>query len=780
MANPAPELTTTRVSLDTLERWPGNARRGVVSGIKESMRVNGVFQPLIVQKSTNRIIAGNHRYDALKELHEEQPDEWDGHADVVYLDVNDSRALKMNIADNKTSDDATWDDRALLDQLQSIIEDGDDLLGTGFAPDEVDDLAAMIEDELDLPDGITDDGGDEDEDGGDKALPAASLIDRFGVPPLTVLDRRQGYWTRRSRAWRNAGVASKEGRDEGLIYVSPQAVYDNWYPVKEKAERAAGRTLTTDEVLAAPEASGLVAVGQGSGTSVFDPFLAEILYRWFSPDTGRVIDPWAGGSVRGIVASALGRSYCGIDLSEKQVEANREQEAAFSYPEAVSQSPEDYTPDLTPVEEVGERLWIKREDAWSRGGASGAKSRAMFTVCEEQQAEGLITAGASNSAQIERGALVAAALGIPARIHTGQAKHSPEIETSMNAGAEVLQHVPGRLTVIRKRLADDAEEHPTWAVFPFGMESETYVRQVAEQVANIPDDVERLVVPFGSGMTLSGVVRGVIEHGRALPILAVSVGTRQEDYLDRFAPEWRDYVTVVEHPSEYGDRKRGVTLGGVALDSIYEAKAAEYMEPGDCLWTVGVRSSDAAAPVVHERVAPEWIVGDSRIRLRDLPAESFDMAIGCPPYYDLEEYSEQEGDLSALSYEEFDAAMADTLKELGRVLKPGAFACFVVGSVRATKEKNKSRILDMRRCMTDAAATGGMWLYHDAVLLDPVGNAAMRSGRPFRQTRMLTRTHQEVLVYVKGDRREGVARLGSVEDTLALPEADEDAAGDGE
>ena len=148
MAKPAPALTTTRVPLADLERWPGNARRGVVSGIKESMRVNGVFQPLIVQKSTNRIIAGNHRYDALLELHEEQPDEWDGHADVVYLDVNDNRALKMNLADNKTSDDATWDDRALLDQLQAIIEDGDDLLGTGFAPDEVDDLAARLEDEL--------------------------------------------------------------------------------------------------------------------------------------------------------------------------------------------------------------------------------------------------------------------------------------------------------------------------------------------------------------------------------------------------------------------------------------------------------------------------------------------------------------------------------------------------------------------------------------------------------------------------------------------------------
>ena len=156
MAKPAPALTTTRVPLDTLERWPGNARRGIVSGIKESMRVNGVFQPLIVQKSTNRIIAGNHRFDALTELHEEQPDVWDGHADVVYLDVNDARALKMNLADNKTSDDASWDDRALLNQLDAMLAQGEDLLGSGFALDELDDLRALLTDEgeedLDLDD----------------------------------------------------------------------------------------------------------------------------------------------------------------------------------------------------------------------------------------------------------------------------------------------------------------------------------------------------------------------------------------------------------------------------------------------------------------------------------------------------------------------------------------------------------------------------------------------------------------------------------------------------
>jgi len=62
-----------------------------------------------------------------------------------------------------------------------------------------------------------------------------------------------------------------------------------------------------------------------SGTSVFDPVLCELAYRWFCPVDGWVLDPFAGGAVRGIVAALTGRHYFGIDISKKQIEANRTQ-----------------------------------------------------------------------------------------------------------------------------------------------------------------------------------------------------------------------------------------------------------------------------------------------------------------------------------------------------------------------------------------------------------------------------------------------------------------------
>lgn len=65
--------------------------------------------------------------------------------------------------------------------------------------------------------------------------------------------------------------------------------------------------------------------GIGTGTSIFDPVLCELMYKWFCVPGGTILDPFAGGSVRGIVAATLGYKYCGVDLSTRQIEANREQ-----------------------------------------------------------------------------------------------------------------------------------------------------------------------------------------------------------------------------------------------------------------------------------------------------------------------------------------------------------------------------------------------------------------------------------------------------------------------
>ncbi len=88
-----------------------------------------------------------------------------------------------------------------------------------------------------------------------------------------------------------------------------------------------GRVLTPEEF----EAEHYVPSHRHeSGTSIFDPVLCELAYRWFCPPGGSVLDPFAGGSVRGLMAAMLGRSYAGNDLSAEQVKANGEQADEFA------------------------------------------------------------------------------------------------------------------------------------------------------------------------------------------------------------------------------------------------------------------------------------------------------------------------------------------------------------------------------------------------------------------------------------------------------------------
>ena len=53
--------------------------------------------------------------------------------------------------------------------------------------------------------------------------------------------------------------------------------------------------------------------------------MCEVLYHWFCPEKGDILDPFAGGSVRGIVANYLGYKYTGIDIRQEQIDSNREQ-----------------------------------------------------------------------------------------------------------------------------------------------------------------------------------------------------------------------------------------------------------------------------------------------------------------------------------------------------------------------------------------------------------------------------------------------------------------------
>lgn len=131
----------TRVKIEDLHQYPGNAKRGDVPAIQESLEENEQFAPVVIQKSTMYIISGNHTVQAA------QAAGWD-EIDAVIVDVDDRRALKINLAANRTADRGSYDADAralLLDALEG------DYTGSGYTPKEIEQWSTGYEEPLPEP-----------------------------------------------------------------------------------------------------------------------------------------------------------------------------------------------------------------------------------------------------------------------------------------------------------------------------------------------------------------------------------------------------------------------------------------------------------------------------------------------------------------------------------------------------------------------------------------------------------------------------------------------------
>lgn len=157
------------------------------------------------------------------------------------------------------------------------------------------------------------------EDGG--KIEPSSLKDSFIFPPFSILDTRSGTWQDRKRKWIGLGFNSQETREDvELIAKSGQS--SGIYELRNKMRDMLQREPSWDEIIDYAKKKGMHVY---EGASIFDPVLCELSYKWFCPEGGRILDPFAGGSVRGVVAGVLGYPYMGIDLRLDQVEVNRKQ-----------------------------------------------------------------------------------------------------------------------------------------------------------------------------------------------------------------------------------------------------------------------------------------------------------------------------------------------------------------------------------------------------------------------------------------------------------------------
>jgi ParB-like nuclease domain len=462
-----------------------------IDKLAHSIQELGFDQPIAVDRN-GVIIKGHGRLLAAKKIGMQRVPV------VVRDDLPPAKIKAARLADNKLAETG-WDWDVLRDDvLGAMNDDGFDLSLTGFT-----------EDEFKLDD--------------DKQPKKASMLDKFLVPPFSVLDARQGYWQDRKRQWLALGIKSELGRaeDTGSTPQTLAAARGMNLPDRLLGAKEARASFKNQDKLAAFQAGerrwkksknslaeriertgddeAHIRAGFSTGTSIFDPVLCELAYRWFSPKDARVLDPFAGGSVRGVVAAWLGRRYTGIDLRAEQIDANKQQ--------------------------------------------------------------------------------------------------------------------------------------------------------------------------------------------------------------------WRDI----------GDK---------------------------------------------DKPTPKWIEGDS-LDVAKLAPGSYDFLFSCPPYGDLEVYSEDPRDISNHDYDRFLAAYGEIVGEACKLLANDSFACFVVGNYRGPRGSYRNLVADT----CDAFKLAGLDFYNDAILVTAVGSLPVRAGRQFAAGRKLGRTHQNVLVFVKGDAKRATERCGAItiEDDFGTP-----------
>ncbi len=133
------------VALKDLQPHPLNVRQGDVGLISQSLKEHGQYRPIVVQKSTMRILAGNHTFKAATAL------KWDS-IEATLIECDDDQALRILLMDNRANDVASYDDHALVEMLREMMDTELKLDGTGFDPSDLDDLIRTLELENDKPD----------------------------------------------------------------------------------------------------------------------------------------------------------------------------------------------------------------------------------------------------------------------------------------------------------------------------------------------------------------------------------------------------------------------------------------------------------------------------------------------------------------------------------------------------------------------------------------------------------------------------------------------------
>lgn len=624
-------LSVTYTNIAKLIPYARNPRKNdaVVERMVSAIKEFG-FRIPIVAKSDGAVVDGHLRLKAAQVLGMTE-------VPVVLADeLSDAQVKAFRLLANRSANWAEWDNSLLKLELDELLEADFPLELTGF--DEAD--LKLLKDAT-----IKEAYSYNPELGG-------TLAKQFLLPPFSVLNAREGAWQDRKQKWIELGIDSAKGRDENLLNCSLSAT---------------------------------MSVGD---TSIFDPVLCEIIYLWFTRPGALIVDPFAGGSVRGITAWKLGRHYVGVDLRDEQVRVN-----INNYNEVIS--------NVRLNEQSSNEEFVNVK-------VSAAMLRTPFVECEPNYITNKCHSSCCQSSTKKDGTLIT--------IH-------PSEEERIKARGGIV--VNGLLQAVNGKCPFKGGNHLCQLHFtpdkPFGCIASPFT--LNKNGTLIVRNRYKMLKCFRDGGDVPAYVN-------FRPSLDLIFGKNEADRICK------------------------------ALD---EGTGDFYAKMPKEAYSILMDNDDIKHGNHNSIVLPEgsatWRTGDS-LNIDKIAGEvKADFVFSCPPYVDLEVYSDNPADLSNMAYADFIQAYTQIIAKSCALLKNDRFACFVVGEVRDKKGNYHNFVSDT----INAFKAAGLKYYNEAILVTVAGSLPLRAGKQFKVSRKLGKTHQNILVFVKGDARKATEYLGDIE-----------------
>jgi hypothetical protein len=262
--------------------------------------------------------------------------------------------------------------------------------------------------------------------------------------------------------------------------------------------------------------------------------------------------------------------------------------------------------------------------------------------------------------------------------------------------------------------------------------------------------------------------------------------TRKADWVER-KRAWRSKIgdngesreDTLAKGGMLGDLNSGVSLldpvlaeiivawfgkeGGIAFDPFAGDTVFGYVAGTAGMQFCGIELRKEQAELNQQRCDADGLpcqyICDTSENMDDHVADgSVDLVFSCPPYADLEIYSENPLDLSTMSHSDFFQVYKRILQNTYAKLKNDRFAVIVMGEVRG----KDGRYIGTIPKTIDIMEQAGYGFYNEIILVNSAGTLPLRAGRTMLASRKIGKMHQNVLVFCKGDPQKAAQALGDI------------------